>query len=132
MYREDGRLTMRKLAVFLEHLPPESATMTVLRAERGEKAEDAILAADPADAPWSSLEMLVATMIDELRGLRSAYATVHTGSVVQPPEPISRPGTKTAARKKRNRHMNDAQRAYLDEQRKRLSPAPLRAAEGGA
>jgi hypothetical protein len=122
---------VRKLAVFLEHLPPESATMTALRAERGEQAEEAIMAADPADAPWSAAEMLIATLIDEVRGLRSAYSTVHTGNVVQPPEPISRPGTKILAAKKRTRHMNDAQRAYLDEQRKRLAPPPLRAVEGG-
>jgi hypothetical protein len=118
---------VRKLANLLEHLPPESATMTALRAERGEEADDAIVRTDSAAAPWSALEMLVASLIDEVRGLRSAYATVHTGTVIQPPAPISRPGTTAMAAKKRTSHMSDAQRAMLDEQRKRLSPPPLRA-----
>jgi hypothetical protein len=101
--------------------------MTALRNERGEEADDAIVRSDPAVAPWSALEMLVASLIDEVRGLRSAYATVHTGTVIQPPPPIPRPGTEAMKTKKRTSHMSDAQRAMLDEQRKRLSPPPLRA-----
>jgi len=122
---------VRKLANLLDHLPPESATMTALRVERGEDAEIDTSKADPSEAPWSALEMLVATLIDEVRGVRSAYATVHTGTVIQPPAPIPRPGTKLARSKQRTKHMNDKQRAYLDEQRRRLAPPPLPVAEGG-
>ena len=119
---------MRKLGNLLDHLPPESATMTALRNEGGLQGEKELVRGNPARAPWSALEMLIATLIDEVRGLRSAYSTVHTGTVIQPPKPIPRPGIQVAEEKQRTAHMNDAQRALLDEQRKRLSPPPLRRA----
>jgi len=47
---------------------------------------------DSARAPWSTLETLVATLIDELRNFEWMYAAVHAKSAPKRPEPIRRPG----------------------------------------
>ena len=56
---------------------------------------------DPAKAPWSTAEMLLAAMIDELRGLSYMFRQVNSkeGQAGKPPEPIARPGVNTRKRK---------------------------------
>lgn len=72
-------LTYRRLGVLLKALPRESL---VVREISGPVAE------------WSQLEHLMATMVDELRGLCYAYVSAHSGKGKKPPKPnpIVRPG----------------------------------------
>lgn len=88
--------------MLIEHLPSESATMTALRnANPASVSEDG---PDPADGPWSQLEMLAATLVDEMRYLRYVYTAANAGKgrKPSPPEPVRRPGVeKKTARKPR-------------------------------
>lgn len=66
---------------------------------------------DAAEAPWSQSDMLMGTLIDEIRALRHAYVVAHTGkgSVPKAPEPLPRPGVK-----RRKTRLTDDQRKMLD------------------
>lgn len=125
-YRPDGgpsSLTWRKLRVLIEHLPPESATMTALRNANPESvSEDG---PDPAKGRWSQAEMLLASAVDELRYFRHAYATSHTekGKKGPPsPDPIPRPGTEK--KKSQKTKMSDAQADFLWRHINGLPPDP--------
>lgn len=102
---------MRKLGNLIDHLPPESATLTALRLAAPEPepgAEDG----EPPDASegrWSALEMLMATAVDELRALRWQHGAVH-GSKGSPPSPLRRPG----AAPRRHGRLTMEQRRLLD------------------
>jgi hypothetical protein len=65
---------------------------------------------DPADSPWSPLEMLAATIVDEIRILRWAYGTAHGGKAPSP-SPLRRPGTGSPPRSR-----------MTDEMRRRIDP----------
>jgi hypothetical protein len=52
----------------------------------------AVSAGDPARAPWSALETLVASVVDEIRNLSWMYASAHSKTAPQRPEMIKRPG----------------------------------------
>jgi hypothetical protein len=112
---------VRKLGVLIEHLPAESATMTALRNERGDEADEQIVSSDAARAPWSPVEMLLATVVDELRNLQSVMITTATGKAQKPPPPIRRPGVGAKSAQPRPR-MTPDKRALLDAQRRALSP----------
>lgn len=95
MWRPGSALSWRKLGALVEHLPPESATMTALRASHPEITEKAAANADPGSAPWSQAEMLLAAAVDSMRRLEWMYAAAHTkGTPPTAPEPVSRPGVK--------------------------------------
>lgn len=88
---------MRRLRVLIQHLPPESATMTALRNDQPEQPERSGEGSDPAQGRWSQGEMLLAAIADELRYLRHDYITAHTAKKskrARPPHPIPRPGVK--------------------------------------
>lgn len=73
--------------------------MTALRVSAPEQAEKAGEALDPAQAPWSQMEMLLASLTDAVRHLAWMYASVHAkSSPPRAPEPIIRPGVKAAQR----------------------------------
>ncbi|MEU5424238.1 hypothetical protein AB0H73_01325 [Streptomyces olivoreticuli] len=79
----------------IEHLPPESATVTALRntapvTELDEQAEGA----DPSRGRWSQTELLLAQVIDAVNRLSHYYALVNTsgGKRPDPPQPVPRPG----------------------------------------
>ncbi|TYK45154.1 hypothetical protein [Actinomadura decatromicini] len=56
-------MSFRRLRVLLERLPPESATMTAIR-----NAAPALpKPGDLAKAPWSALEVLIGTLVNEHR-----------------------------------------------------------------
>ena len=87
------RLTWRKLLVLVHQLPPESAVKTAIRNEMpahewGRRSEDV----DPATSNWSTLESLIALLIDEIRINTWVYVSAHTKDRVPKPEPIRRPG----------------------------------------
>lgn len=109
-----GRISIRKLATLIDHLPGESATVTAIRNQMTrEGTMDDLPAGDPAEGQWSKDQMLTATLIDELRALRHAYATVHSpkGAAPKPPQPLRRPGAVAQTRKSR---LTMAQRRMLD------------------
>ncbi|MEU1663549.1 hypothetical protein ABZ547_08035 [Streptomyces sparsogenes] len=93
-----GRLSWRRLRVLIQHLPPESATMTELRnslsdeelAEQAEKGE-------PEKGRWSQVEQLLALVADRLARVEYVLICANTDSKSkrpQPPDPIARPGAK--------------------------------------
>ncbi|MFB7647125.1 hypothetical protein ACFC0S_16735 [Streptomyces sp. NPDC056084] len=92
-------MTSRRLRVLLQHLPPESATMTALRndltdeelAEHADKGE-------PEKGYWSQTEQLLAAIVDGIRRLEFITICANTEAKDQPepPTPIRRPGAKLA------------------------------------
>lgn len=112
--------------MLIDHLPPESATITAIRAGLSEdELEASGEGADPAKGRWSSLEMLMASVIDELRALQYLYVSAHVaqGQAGKPPEPVARPGVVKRKRKTRQSRLTDEQRRILDPR--------LRVIEGG-
>ena len=86
--------------MLVEFLPPEGALNTAIRNRTPEEQLDAS-AGDPAQAPWSTVETLLASLIDEIRHQSWMYASVNSKSGnIRRPEPIRRPGgTKRRGRK---------------------------------
>jgi hypothetical protein len=82
--------------VFIEHLPPESHTMTALR--NGLTSEQLAAQADrgePEKGRWSQQEQLLAAAVDAIRRLEWVLICVNTEKKSQrpdPPEPMRRPG----------------------------------------
>ncbi|MEE1751733.1 hypothetical protein [Streptomyces sp. SP18CS02] len=79
-----GRLTSRRLAVLVKHLPRDSA---VNRDLYGEEAE------------WSVTDHLLAAVVDHLAAANWMFATVNTdedGEPPEPPAPVPRPGDTAA------------------------------------
>ncbi|MFI8191341.1 hypothetical protein ACIF8T_21400 [Streptomyces sp. NPDC085946] len=82
--------------MFIEHLPPESHTMTALRneltpiqlAEQADKGE-------PEKGRWSQQEQLLAAAVDAIRRLEWVLISVNVDKKSKrpdPPEPMRRPG----------------------------------------
>ncbi|WP_275558482.1 hypothetical protein [Streptomyces sp. 5-6(2022)] len=91
-------MTWRRLRVIIQHLPPESHTMTALRnAMSDEELAEQAESGEPDRARWSQAEQLLALIVDRLARLE--YVTVLAnsdgkGRKPTPPEPIARPGAK--------------------------------------
>lgn len=91
-------MTWRQLRVLIQHLPPESATMTALRnampdEEIAEQADEG----RPEEGRWSQLEQLVAVVADRVARVEYVLRCVNTEKKKdrpEPPEPIRRPGAK--------------------------------------
>lgn len=101
MYR--GRMSWRRLRVLIQHLPPESATMTALRnAMTDEELAEQAAKGDPEKARWSQLEQLVAVVADRVARVEHVLICANTDKKSKrpdPPEPIRRPGVKPLRRK---------------------------------
>jgi hypothetical protein len=91
-----GRRSWRWLRVFIEHLPPESHTMTALRnslpadelAEQAEKGE-------PEKARWSQTEQLLAAVLDATRRVEWVLLCANIDQKSKRPDvpdPTRRPG----------------------------------------
>lgn len=89
-------MTWRQLRVLIQHLPPESATMTALRnAMTAEEYEKQSRRGKPEEGRWSMEEQLLAGITDSLRRLEYILIAVnHDGKGRKPrrPEPMRRPG----------------------------------------
>lgn len=88
--------------MLISALPPESLTLTELRnAAQEDPDAPAAEPVDPSSGRWSSPEMLLALLVDEVRLLRWTMIASNAGSTAagSPPDPVGRPGAKP--RKKR-------------------------------
>jgi hypothetical protein len=92
LYRPGSSLTWRKLLVLVGHLPPESALITAMRNNLPADADGG--AADETKAPWSTVETLLAILIDEVRNVSWAYVQAHSDKSVPHPKAIRRPGSR--------------------------------------
>jgi hypothetical protein len=101
-----GGLSWRRFLVLVEHLPPESSFCT---AARNMLPEEATANADPLKARWSSVEMLLALLVDEVRNNTWTYAQSMQKNRIQRPKPVARPGTM-----KKRRQLTEHQRAMID------------------
>ncbi|WP_370421952.1 hypothetical protein AB8O64_27590 [Streptomyces sp. QH1-20] len=85
--------------MLIEHLPPESATVTALRnAAPADDLDAQAERADPSRGRWSQTELLLAQAIDAVHRLSHYYALVNTsdGKRPEPPHPVPRPGVRPA------------------------------------
>ncbi|MFB7115739.1 hypothetical protein [Streptomyces sp. NPDC056291] len=106
-------MSLRRLRVLIEHLPPESATKTAIRnATPAEVMERASEGARPDLAPWSGVETLLASLKDEVTLLRHITVAANGG---KPGEftPTPRPGIPPKSAQKRA-GLTDEQRRALD------------------
>jgi hypothetical protein len=102
--------------VLIDHLPPESATITAVRGGLAdEELEERGRAADPAKGRWSATDMLLAGITDELRTLQHLYVSAHVkaGQAGPAPQPVPRPGVAKGRRVRRSR-LTEEQRRILD------------------
>lgn len=110
-----GGLSLRRLRILIEHLPPESATKTALRNSVDLSTVAKSNTEYRADkAPWSNIELLLAALRDEVR-LNTNVAIAAAGG--KPPEfkPTPRPGVGTPSGAfSRNGGMTDEQRRAID------------------
>jgi hypothetical protein len=109
-----GTLSLRTLRIWVEHLPPESATKTAIRnSVSASDMERATGEHRPDLAPWSGVELLLASLKDEVSRLRIVTIAAAGG---KPEEftPTPRPGVPP----KQTTQM----RGLTDEQRRALDP----------
>jgi hypothetical protein len=82
--------------VLIEHLPPESATMTAIRRDLPEEATvPDSESVDPESIPWSTNALLLASVVDEIRVSNYLFVQANRGKDSQAPpapQPILRPG----------------------------------------
>ena len=117
-------LSWRRLLVLVEHLPPEGALNTAIRNATPE-AELAKANGDGTRAPWSTLETLVAALIDELRQFAWMYSTVHSKQAPKKPDPIRRPGVNGYHRGKKMMRISEVR--ALDPRMRNMSDDQIRA-----
>ncbi|MFI7289392.1 hypothetical protein ACIBRY_22465 [Streptomyces anulatus] len=80
-----GRLTSRRLAVLVKHMPRDSAVAQELHGEASE---------------WSVSDYLLAAAVDHLAAANWMFASVNTDEDAEqpaPPVPVPRPGEASAA-----------------------------------
>ncbi|MFH8751128.1 DUF5361 domain-containing protein [Streptomyces rimosus] len=105
-----GRMTWRRLRVIIQHLPPESHTMTALRnATPADELERQAGEGEPEKGRWSQAEQLLAAVYDRLGRIEYALIAANTEKKrdrPNPPEPLRRPGA--VPRKKKPAAMTEA------------------------
>jgi hypothetical protein len=106
-FRPGSRLTWRKLLVLLHNLPPESALNTAMRNDMTD-IELASGTSDPSNGKWSSTEIMLAALIDEVRHGNWIYVQAHSDRTVPRPSPVPRPGL--PKRRGRIMSLEDAQK----------------------
>ncbi|MEU1200117.1 hypothetical protein ABZ446_28380 [Streptomyces sp. NPDC005813] len=108
-----GTLSLRTLRIWIEHLPPESATKTGMRnALPAEVLERASADSRPDLGQWSGVEVLLAALKDEVTLLR-LVTTAANGGKQQEFTPTPRPGIPPKAAQSRSR-LSDEHRRALD------------------
>jgi hypothetical protein len=85
--------------------------------ERGDPDPwEGIEATDPAEKPWSQTNMLLGTLIDELRVMRWAWTVGHSAKGSRPPQPqlTRRPGVGKRDKRPYASSLTEEQRRRLD------------------
>lgn len=109
-----GSLSLRRLRILIEHLPPESVTKTAIRRDlTPEQIEAARSNTDhrPDLAPWSNIEMLTASLLDAVR-LNTASMIAVNGGPQPHVDPTPRPGI--PPKKTGRNRLTDEQRRAID------------------
>lgn len=107
-------MSLRRLRILIEHLPPESATRTAMRnAADPEALAEASREARPDRAAWSNTELLLAALMDTVRA-QTSVAIAAAGGTPPPFEPTPRPGVPPKA--------SVTPRKLTQEQRRALDP----------
>lgn len=84
-----GRLTLRRLRVLLDGLPPESAWATAIR-----RREDYTPGKADLDAVrWGTVHELLAALIDATNSVKWAVFQSQSNRTVKPYDPFPRPGS---------------------------------------
>jgi hypothetical protein len=107
-------MSLRRLRILIEHLPPESHTKTAMRraappADMAQATEDA----RPDLAPWSGAEMLLAALLDAVR-LNTSVAIAAAGGKPGEFTPTPRPGIPPKNASTGRKSLTDEQRRVLD------------------
>jgi hypothetical protein len=79
---------------------------------------------DASRAPWSTLESLVAALIDEVRQFAWMYSAVHAKNTPKRPEPIRRPGS--TGRRHGGKLMRISEIRMLDPRMRNMSDDEIR------
>ncbi|MFE0219484.1 hypothetical protein ACFW0U_01165 [Streptomyces albidoflavus] len=89
-------MTWRRLRVLIQHLPPESHTMTALRNSlTAEELAEQSEGGEPEKGRWSQADQLLALIADRVARLEYVTVLANTGKGSKKPtapEPIRRPG----------------------------------------
>lgn len=88
-------MSWRRLRVLIQHLPPESATLTAMRnAMSPEELAEQAESGEPEKGRWSQEEQLMAALVDAVRKVEWVLWCVNTEKKDRPdpPEPMRRPG----------------------------------------
>lgn len=89
-------MSWRRLRVIIQHLPPESHTMTALRNATPEQAlEEQADQGEPEKGRWSQADQLLAAVYDRLGRIEYVLICANTeskGKRPPVPEPLRRPG----------------------------------------
>jgi hypothetical protein len=112
-------MSFRELWVFVQHLPQESWTQTVLRDDPERQALVNPSESDLKFGPWTHGDFLSVEIIDAIRHLEVTVARSN-GQDVEYPKPTQRPGMKRLARQISDSAEAVAARRYLDEFNKGL------------
>ncbi|WP_037576811.1 hypothetical protein [Phaeacidiphilus oryzae] len=93
-------MSLRRLSVLLEFLPPESATLTAIRRALPAGEREKRATADPEAGRWSQQEMLLASVIDALRRIEYYTLRINGAKRLEKPTPLPRPGVADPKRRK--------------------------------
>lgn len=94
-------MTWRELGVYIDKLPPESSLRTEIRDQftDQELMDFAARNTDEKHGAWSRLELLVASLINELRQLTYVQLIGNGVKGIPTPEPVRTPGSSAKFRK---------------------------------
>jgi hypothetical protein len=109
-------MSYRELWVFIQHLPQESWTQTILRDQQFTELVNPSSEPRPAEkfGPWALVNYQLAALTDAINSLRYVTAVAGRLQNVKPPDPTPRPGLE-----RRVRVQSDAAVLYLDKLRAR-------------
>lgn len=108
-----GRMSWRELGVYIERLPPESTYRTDIRDSFTDEELAQVANRDEGKhGPWSRLELLVASLNNELRNLTYVQLVANGAKNVPKPDPMRTPGVSS---KPFRRAADPRARAYLQQ-----------------
>ena len=87
-----GRLSFRRLALLIRHLPSESWTQTALRDERENELSELVTEPSTIGQPWALEHYQLAALKDEIAHLRFVVAKTAGAENYPEPKPTLRPG----------------------------------------